>query len=85
MKNKLGHINNQIKFDNNSVTKIFDISKNHVGHNNFNGKEETHFSIILKTTKKNIDKKLSIHRKINNLLENEFKSGLHALEIKILD
>tara|TARA_B100000686_G_C16754412_1_gene954540 strand:+ start:534 stop:794 length:261 start_codon:yes stop_codon:yes gene_type:complete len=64
---------------------IVDISKDHKGHNNFDGTGETHFRIILKTLNKKTETRLTIHRKINNLLEKEFKFGLHALEIKILD
>ena len=66
-------------------TEVNDISILHKGHNNFDGSEETHFSIILNSNSKNKESKLKIHRKINVLLKNEFNSGLHALEIKILN
>ena len=66
-------------------TEVNDISILHKGHNNFGGNEETHFSIILNSNKQNKESKLAIHRKINELLKNEFNSGLHALEIKILN
>ena len=70
------------KFDN-FLLEIIDNSNLHKGHNNFTGSGETHIKIIL--TKKNNDplNKLYIHRMINNLLEDEFKNGLHSLEIKI--
>ena len=64
---------------------VNDISIFHKGHNNFDGNNETHFSIILNTNNKNKESKLSIHRKINELLKDEFNLGLHALEIKIID
>ena len=64
---------------------VNDISILHKGHNNYDGKNETHFSIILNTNNKNKESKLSIHRKINELLKDEFNLGLHALEIKIID
>ena len=64
---------------------VNDISIFHKGHNNFNGIEETHFSIILDFNNKNEESKLNIHRKINALLKNEFELGLHALEIKIIN
>ena len=64
---------------------VNDISILHKGHNNFDGSNETHFSIILNTNNKNKESKLSIHRKINELLKDEFNLGLHALEIKIID
>ena len=65
--------------------EVNDISILHKGHNNFDGNEETHFSIILNPNKQNKESKLKIHRKINELLKDEFNSGLHALEIKILN
>ena len=64
--------------------EVNDISILHKGHNNFDGNEETHFSIILSSDKQKKESKLEIHREINKLLKNEFKLGLHALEIKIL-
>ena len=65
-----------------SIT-VTDDSLAHKGHNNFDGKEETHIIIELKN-KFNLDiKKLEIHKKINTLLSDEFKLGLHALQIKI--
>ena len=65
------------------ILEIIDNSNLHIGHNNFTGNDETHIKIIL--TKKNEipTNRLNIHRLINNLLEEEFKSGLHSLEIKI--
>ena len=62
--------------------KVSDISILHKNHNNFDGKNETHFSIILHPNTKNI-KRIEIHKKINFLLKEEFLFGLHALEIKI--
>ena len=65
------------------LLEIIDNSNLHKGHNNFTGNDETHIKIIL--TKKNEipTNRLNTHRLINNLLEEEFKSGLHSLEIKI--
>ena len=68
---------------NNFLLEIIDNSNLHKGHNNFTGKEETHIKIILKKKNKIPINRLNIHRIINNLLEEEFKSGLHSLEIKI--
>ena len=62
---------------------VTDDSLAHKGHNNFEGKAETHLIIELKK-KYNLDiKRLEIHKKINTLLSDEFKLGLHALQIKI--
>ena len=70
------------KFDN-FLLEIIDNSNLHKGHNNFTGNDETHIKIILTKKNKILVNRLNIHRMINNLLEDEFKSGLHSLEIKI--
>ena len=62
--------------------RVEDISILHRGHNNFNGRSESHFKVTLQLKKIEKLNRLSIHRKINKLLEEEFSSGLHALEIK---
>ena len=70
------------KFDN-YVLEIIDNSNLHKGHNGFSGSNETHIKIILRK-KNNIPvNRVNIHRIINNLLKEEFKKGLHSLEIKI--
>ena len=62
---------------------VIDDSLAHKGHNNFDGKEETHIIVLLKK-KFNLNiNRLEIHKKINTLLSEEFKIGLHALQIKI--
>ena len=63
--------------------QVIDDSIKHRGHNNFDGDQESHFEIILKKDSIIKEKKLQIHRKINELLKDEFINGLHALEIKI--
>ena len=68
---------------NDFLLEIIDNSNLHKGHNNFTGKDETHFKIILTNKNKIPINRLNIHRIINELLEEEFKSGLHSLEIKI--
>ena len=65
------------------ILEIIDNSNLHKGHNNFSGNDETHIKIILTKKNKISINRLKIHRIINNLLEGEFKSGLHSLEIKI--
>ena len=57
----------------------------HKGHQNFDGNNETHFCIILNRNNQSKESKLTIHRKINELLKDEFNLGLHALEIKIIN
>ena len=62
---------------------VTDDSLAHKGHNNFDGKEETHIIIELKKKYYLDIKRFEIHKKINTLLSEEFKIGLHALQIKI--
>ena len=70
------------KFDN-FFLEIIDNSKLHIGHSGFTGNSETHIKVILTKKDRTPSNMLNIHRIINNLLEEEFKSGLHSLEIKI--
>ena len=70
------------KFDN-FLLEIIDNSNLHIGHNNFTGNGETHIKIILKKKDNSPFNRLDIHKIINSSLEDEFKSGLHSLEIKI--
>ena len=70
------------KFDSFSL-EIIDNSNLHKGHNGFSGSNETHIKIILTKKNKTLFNRLKIHRFINSLLEDEFKRGLHSLEIKI--
>ena len=64
---------------------IEDNSHLHKGHNNFDGKEETHILIKLFPQKKNKYNRLEIHRLVNKILIEEFSKGLHSLEIKIIN
>ena len=55
-----------------------------ISGNNFDGNDETHILVQLKKNPKLELNRLEIHRKINSLLNDEFDSGLHSLEIKII-
>ena len=63
--------------------EIIDNSIEHIGHNHFDGTQETHFQVIFKNKIHKKINRLTIHRKINELLKDEFVKGMHALEIKI--
>jgi len=69
---------------NDFTIKVVDNSHFHKSHNNFTGDGETHIMILLKSNSKSRIKRLEIHKKINSLLKEEFKNGLHSLEIKII-
>ena len=62
---------------------VIDNSHLHKGHNNFNGLLETHIAVLLKKKTEIKINRLEIHKIINSLLEKEFDTGLHSLEIKI--
>ncbi|MGI4775548.1 MAG: BolA family protein [Janthinobacterium lividum] len=64
--------------------EVIDQTPNHVGHLGQDGSLETH--ITLKIVSSSFDKMLLIkqHKIINDMLKEEFDSGLHALSIKIL-
>lgn len=64
--------------------KVVDNSHLHKGHNNFNGNNETHILLEIKKKTKFIVNRIDLHRKINLLLNDEFKKGLHSLQIKII-
>ena len=64
---------------------IEDNSHLHKGHNNFDGKNETHILIKLRSTNEKKYNLLGVHRFINQILKEEFSKGLHSLEIKIIN
>tara|TARA_B110000196_G_C20959950_1_gene573466 strand:- start:285 stop:542 length:258 start_codon:yes stop_codon:yes gene_type:complete len=63
---------------------VVDDSHLHAGHQNYDGKQESHFKIILKFKVGIQLTRLQVHRKINHLLKDEFSKGLHALQIQII-
>ena len=72
------------KYFSDTNISVINNSSLHKGHNNFDGSGETHILIeFYKSSKLNLSR-LEIHRKINSLLNEEFESGLHSLEIKII-
>ena len=46
------------------VIEIKDNSSYHIGHQNFDGKQESHFLVILKRKKVNNESRLAIHKKL---------------------
>ena len=66
------------------IIDVLDNSYLHKGHNEFNGEGETHMKLELKINFSTKINRLEIHKRINFLLEEEFKKGLHSLEIKLL-
>ena len=65
------------------ILLVRDDSKKHEGHSQVIGHtKETHFFIKMVLNNCNITK-VDLHRKVYKLLDNEFSSGLHALEMDL--
>ncbi|MDP1724634.1 MAG: BolA family protein [Alphaproteobacteria bacterium] len=62
--------------------ELIDDSQKHVGHRD--NLDETHFRLIIKSKILENLSRLEAHRRIHDLLHQEFSDGLHALNIKIL-
>ncbi len=64
--------------------QVINNSHLHLGHIENDESGETHFLIEIKSEDLKKMTKLQAHRKINELVKDEFEKGLHALEIKML-
>ena len=63
---------------------IRDDSKKHEGHTQIEENSiETHFFIRMTLDNNNSMNRVNLHRKVYSLLDNEFASGLHALELDL--
>ena len=68
------------------VFEIRDDSSMHKNHGNIKEEDtETHFYIKIKSSAFNNKNKLSMHKIVYDLLKEEFKKGLHALELDLSD
>ena len=67
-----------------SYLLIKDQSNKHSGHNSFDGSNETHLYIEISSRFFDKKKLIDSHKRINFLIQNEYKEGLHSLEIKII-
>ena len=65
------------------VLLVRDDSKKHEGHSQVSKNiKETHFFIKMILNNCTMTK-VNLHRKVYNLLDNEFNTGLHALELDL--
>lgn len=67
--------------------KFLEIKNNshlHRGHVENSETGETHFAILIESDELNNLSKMQAHRKINQLLKDEFAEGLHALEVRVI-
>ena len=66
------------------ILLVRDDSEKHEGHAQVIGNaKETHFFIKMVINSCSTVTKVNLHRKVYNLLNSEFSSGLHALELDI--
>ena len=66
-----------------TVLLVRDDSKKHEGHSQvIRNAKETHFFIKMILNNCTINK-VNLHRKVYSLLDNEFATGLHALELDL--
>ncbi len=66
------------------ILRLKNNSSLHKGHLGDDGSGQTHFLLEIKASKLQEIGRVQAHRIINEILKDEFKNGLHALEIKIL-
>lgn len=64
-----------------SELTITDDSEKHRGHGGWREGGETHYHIHLRAEALNGLSRVACHRRINALLEEEFRTGLHALAL----
>lgn len=65
--------------------KVIDDTPAHHGHAGNPGSGESHFNIEIAAAELEGLSRVEQHKLINNLLKDEFTSGLHALSVKIVD
>ena len=67
------------------LIEIKDESHLHANHNPSAKEGGTHFKIKIVSKKFKGKSRIEKHRIVNNILENEFKKGLHALTLSLSD
>ena len=67
-----------------TVLDVRDVSNEHHGHAGWNESGETHFEVDIASPEFEGKIRVSAHRLVNDVLLDEFDSGLHALQIKII-
>jgi BolA protein len=66
-----------------SHLEVINESHLHVGHAGDDGSDQTHFKVVVVSDKFNGMQTVQRHRLVNDLLSDCFKSGLHALSLKL--
>ncbi len=69
-----------------SYLRLIDNSADHSDHYNKPDNDViSHLTVVISSKKFSGLKKISCHQMVNNKLKDEFDSGLHALQIKIVE
>ena len=66
--------------------KFLEVKNNshlHSGHAGDNGSGETHFAIVIESAELSEMSRVGAHRKVNQILKDEFEMGMHALELVV--
>ena len=80
--NRINRIKSKLAVLNPRILKITDESVKHIGHfGNNSNQNETHLNLEISSSELEGKTKIQQHRLINNLLQDEFNNGLHALSI----
>ena len=61
---------------------VNDVSEQHRGHQSFKENVESHFEVIVVSSKFDNKSKILRHRMINECLQEDFQSDLHSVSIK---
>ena len=61
---------------------VKDVSEQHRGHQSFKENVESHFEVIVVSSKFDNKSKILRHRMINECLQEDFQSDLHSVSIK---
>ena len=61
---------------------VEDVSEQHRGHQSFKENVESHFEVIVVSSKFDNKSKILRHRMINECLQEDFQSDLHSVSIK---
>ncbi len=67
------------------ILEVEDISEQHRGHANWREGGNTHFAIKIATRHFASLSRVAQHRAVMAVLDDEFKAGVHALTIEIID
>ncbi len=74
------------KLQKNLNPKFLEVKNNshlHAGHSGDNGSGETHFAIAIESVELSEMSRVGAHRRVNQILKDEFEMGMHALELVV--